>query len=181
MTAAPFHIASERLLIRPWEATDLAGFRGMVSDPEMMRYISAGQVWSEERIAEFQIRQQRQLASHGICMGALVEHASGDLVGVCGLQPLGTTADIEVGWWVVRDRWGEGLATEAGAAALRYAWEHMGLRRVVAIAVPENHASTRIMEKLGMRLERRTTTRELGKPGDPIEVVLYAVEPARGQ
>ncbi len=178
MTAAPFHIASDRLLIRPWQATDQAGFRQMVSDPEMMRYISNGLPWSDERIAEFQVRQGRQLESHRCCMGALEERSTGRLVGVCGLQPLGTTSDTEIGWWVVRDRWGEGLATEAAGAALRYAWDALALHRVVAIALPQNLASTRIMEKLGMRCERHTTTQDLGKPGPPVEVVLYAIERA---
>ena len=175
----PFAIATDRLLIRPWEPEDHAGFRAMVSDPEMMRYISAGLPWSEERIAEFFARQLRHLASHGCCMGALVERAGGNrLAGVCGLQPLGKTSEIEVGWWVVKDLWGRGLATEAGGAALRFGWEALGLERVHAIAVPENRASLRVMEKLGLRFARRATGRELGLAVPDVELVLYSIERA---
>jgi hypothetical protein len=87
-----FWIESERLVIRPWAAADTAGFRAMAGDAEMMRFISSGVPWSEDRIVEFLARQERNLASRGCCMGALVERQSGRLAGVCGLQPMGATA-----------------------------------------------------------------------------------------
>jgi ribosomal-protein-alanine N-acetyltransferase len=173
----PFSIETDRLLIRPWEPGDDAGFREMVGDPEMMRYISGGLPWDEERIAEFHARQRRHLASHGCCMGALVERASGDLAGVCGLQPMRASSEIEVGWWVAKRLWGRGLATEGGGAALRFGWESLGLRRVVAIGEPENRASLRVMEKLGLRFERLATGRELGLLLSPdLDLVVYGIE-----
>jgi [ribosomal protein S5]-alanine N-acetyltransferase len=175
----PFLIETDRLLIRPWEPGDEAGFREMVGDPEMMRYISGGLPWDEERIAEFQARQRRHLASQGCCMGALVERASGRLAGVCGLQPMRASSEIEVGWWVAKRLWGRGLATEGGAAALRFGWETLGLRRVLAIAEPENQASLRVMEKLGLRFERRATGRELGLPSPDVHLVVYGIERPR--
>jgi RimJ/RimL family protein N-acetyltransferase len=172
----PFWIETERLLIRPWEAGDDAGFREMVGDPEMMRYISGSRRWDEERIAEFHARQRRHLGSHGCCMGALVERATGQVAGVCGLQPMRTSSEIEVGWWVAKRLWGRGLATEGGGAALRFGWEKLGLRRVLAIAQPENRASLRVMEKLGLRFERLATSRELGFPPPDVEIVVYGIE-----
>jgi ribosomal-protein-alanine N-acetyltransferase len=176
----PFRIETERLIIRPWAPPDEPGFRQMVADPEMMRYISHGQPWSEERIAEFFARQNRHLAARGHCLGALIERATGRIAGLSGLQPMGTTADVEIGWWVMRDRWGRGLGTEAGAGALRHAWETLGLRRVTAVALPANRASIHIMEKLGMRYERHATGRELGLAAPDVEVVVYAIERGAG-
>lgn len=173
----PFLIETDRLLIRPWEPRDDAGFREMVGDPEMMRYISGGMRWDEERIAEFHARQRRHLASLGCCMGAMVERASGDLAGVCGLQPLRVSSDVEVGWWVAKRLWGRGLATEGGGAALRFGWEKLGLRRVKAIAEPQNRASLRVMEKLGLRFERLATGGELGLRLSPdLDLVIYGIE-----
>lgn len=171
-----FRIETERLLVRPWEERDDAGFHAMVADPEMMRHISAGIPWSEERIAEFAARQRRHLAAHGCCMGALVERRSGRLAGVSGLQPLGSTGGFEVGWWVVKDLWGQGLATEAGAACLRFGWQEMGLRRISAIAMPGNRGSIRVMEKLGMRFDRHATSRDLGLAVPDLQVVVYAID-----
>jgi RimJ/RimL family protein N-acetyltransferase len=174
--ATPFRIETERLVIRPFEPRDEPGFRQMVADPEMMRYISFGKPWNEERIAEFYARQRRHLASRGHCLGALALRATGRLAGLSGLQPMGTTDDVEIGWWVMKDLWGRGLGYEAGTGALRYAWDVLGRKRVTAVALPENRPSIRIMEKLGMRFERRATGRELGLAAPDIEVVVYAVE-----
>ncbi|HTQ79604.1 MAG TPA: GNAT family N-acetyltransferase [Thermoanaerobaculia bacterium] len=176
MPPAAFRIETERLVIRPWQPADEAGFRRMVGDPVMMRYISRGIPWSEERIAEFFGRQSRHLANRGFCLGALVARDSGELAGLSGLQPLGTTGEVEVGWWVMPELWGQGLGTEAGAGCLGYAWDTLNLRRVTAIAFPDNGPSRRIMEKLGMRFERQATGRELGLAALEVEVVLYALE-----
>ncbi len=172
----PFRIATDRLVIRPWEPADEPAFRQMVADPEMMRYISHGQPWSEERIGEFFARQRRHLATRGHCLGPLIEKATGRVAGLSGLQPMGTTDDVEIGWWVMRDLWGRGYGAEAGAGALRYAWETLGRRRITAVAFPENRPSIRIMEKLGFHFERRATGRELGLAAPDIEVVVYAIE-----
>ncbi len=172
----PFLIETECLLIRPWEPEDDAGFRAMVGDAEMMRHISAGQPWGEERIAEFFARQRRHLAAHGCCMGALVERKASRLAGVCGLQPLGKTSDFEVGWWVVKGLWGSGLATEAGAAALRFGWDTLDLPRIKAIAVPDNRASIRVMEKLGMTFERQATGLDLGLVSPDVTVVVHTID-----
>jgi RimJ/RimL family protein N-acetyltransferase len=89
---------------------------------------------------------------------------------------MGATAEVEVGWWVVKELWGRGLASEAGGAALAFGWHRLGLARIKAVAVPENHASIRVMEKLGMRFERRSSTGEWGRPAPHVEVVVYGVD-----
>jgi RimJ/RimL family protein N-acetyltransferase len=71
---------------------------------------------------------------------------------------------------------GRGLGTEAGAGCLGHAWDTLGLQRVTAIAMPENRPSIRIMEKLGLRFERRATGRDLGLAAPDVEVVVYAIE-----
>ena len=96
-------LESERLVVRSWSAADREDFAAMARDPELMRYIRGGTPFSEEEIDEFLARQARQLAEHCVCMGAMVEKESGRIVGVAGIQPLGTTSDLEIGWWVRRD------------------------------------------------------------------------------
>jgi ribosomal-protein-alanine N-acetyltransferase len=88
----------------------------------------------------------------------MVRKTDGETIGSCGLQPLeiGGRDEVEVGWWLARGCWGKGLATEAARSVLRYAFERAGLARVIAIAMPENLASRRIMEKIGMRYESET-------------------------
>jgi ribosomal-protein-alanine N-acetyltransferase len=89
------------------------------------------------------------------------------LIGFCGLQPLPESEEIEIGWWLARDWWGRGLATEAARVALRDGFERVGLERILAIAQPANTASIGVMQKLGMRFERMAESRG-------ISVAMYA-------
>ncbi len=164
-------LSTERLELVEWEPGDQQALRPIATDPEVMRYIAEGIPWSDEQIREFVLRQMRHAAERGFCLWKLLlrePHAAGRPAGLCGLQPLAGTEEIEIGWWLERELWGRGLATEAARAVLEFAWERAGLSRVVAIARAENRASRRIMEKLGMRYERDTVHR-----GFP--VVLYSV------
>ena len=81
--------------------------------------------------------------------------ATGEPVGRGGLSPavFDGRPEVEVGWTVAPERWGEGLATELGAAALEVAAE-LGLDDIVAFTLPHNIASRRVMEKLGFVYEK---------------------------
>src|ERR687884_170254 len=70
----------------------------------------------------------------------------GELLGYCGLKTLADTPDIELLYGIVEEHWGRGLVTEAARAALRFGFEEAGLDYIVAIALPENVASQRVME-----------------------------------
>jgi RimJ/RimL family protein N-acetyltransferase len=134
-----------------------------------MRYIRDGQTWTAERARQFVERQITLFADRQFCLWKLWSKADGRVIGFCGLQPLSGTPDIEIGWWLARDCWGLGLATEAAKTALRDGFDRAGLARIVAIAQPANVASVHIMQKIGMRYERT-----IDRNG--ISVVLYAVD-----
>lgn len=173
---APFRIDTPRLFIRGWETTDVGAFRRLATDSRVMRYIAAGEPWPEHRIRRFFVKQENNLRRDGFCLGALCDRSNGRVVGLAGLQALGTSGEVEIGWWVEPDRWGEGLATEAGKSSAAFAFNEAKLARVVAITHPENRASRRVMEKVGMTFERRALGRELGLDDPDVEIVLYALE-----
>ena len=127
-----------------------------------MRYVHGGQPYSEAEIDAWFVRHARNLEEQGACMGAMIEKASGKLVGVAGTQLLGTTGEFEIGWWLVREVWGRGYATEAGRAAMNYVFDVLGRPLVVAIIDPGNEASKRVVERLGMRYESRVTGAQIG-------------------
>jgi ribosomal-protein-alanine N-acetyltransferase len=91
------------------------------------------------------------------------------MIGFCGLQPLDGTTETEIGWWLARAWWGQGLATEAARTALQDGFARAGLERIVAVALPANRASIHVMEKLEMRYEREMIHRGF-------DVVLYATD-----
>ncbi len=152
---------TKRVLLRPWEAEDWIAFRPIATDPQVMRYITGGTPWTDERIQEFVQRQIRHFAERGFCLWKLraKEDASGRIIGFCGLQPLAIDGqeEVEMGWWLAKDCWGRGLATEAARLALGFGFERAGLTRIISICRPDNAASQRIMEKLGMTFERNYT------------------------
>ena len=144
-------IETERLVLREFTLDDLERLVELRSDPVVMRYIGEQ---TRERIEE-RLRYYISLyQSHGIGMWAVVHKEEGVLIGWCGLLFLDGTTEVEVGYGVAREFWGRGLMTEAARASLRYGFERVGLERIVAVAMPENAPSRRIMEKLGMRYEK---------------------------
>jgi RimJ/RimL family protein N-acetyltransferase len=96
---------------------------------------------------------ERHWQEHGFGLLAVEDRATGTLVGRSGIQfHTLWPQDPEVGWGIDPDWWGRGLATEAGAACVGWAFRELGLERVVSIAQPANVASIRVMEKLGFRV-----------------------------
>jgi ribosomal-protein-alanine N-acetyltransferase len=135
-----------------------------------MRYITGGEPWTDQRIQEFVAAQQRLQEERGFCRWKLIDKATGELAGFCGMGFLHLAGeDPEIGWWLARRYWGQGLASEAARFALDDGFERVRLDRIVSIARPENRASTRIMEKLGLKFEREWTDRGL-------TLVKYAID-----
>ena len=80
----------------------------------------------------------------------MIEKSSGKFAGWCGLWRLKETDEVEVGYALVKDCRGLGYASEAAEAFLTYGFEILNLKEIVAVARPENRASWRVMERLGM-------------------------------
>jgi len=146
-------LETERLVLDTWQSSDWTAFRPIATDPEVMRCITGGIPWTDEQIRSFVDRQVRLYAERGYCRWKLIEKSTTGLIGFCGVGVWRDVLDPEIGWWLARRCWGRGLATEAARPALRDAFDRVRLERIVSIAMPENRASTRIMEKLGLKFE----------------------------
>lgn len=158
-----------RLLLCRWDSADWREFSAISSDPEVMRYINDGCPWSEQRTREFVERQRILFATRGFCRWKLIERSSGEIAGFCGIGSLHGLADFEIGWWLAKRFWGQGLATEAARAALNDGFERACLPRMVALAQIANLPFIRVMERIGMTRERELEFR--GRA-----VVQYAIE-----
>jgi RimJ/RimL family protein N-acetyltransferase len=157
-----------RLILAPWQAADWIAFRPIATDPEVMRYITGGVPWTDGQIQAFVERQLKVYRERGFCRWKLVEKASGESIGFCGVGFWKDSMEPEIGWWLARRWWGRGLATEAATTALRDAFERVQLDRLISVAERENRASIRIMQKLGL-----TFGREFEAEG--CELVQYAI------
>ena len=144
-------IETQRLLLRPFSPADIDSFASLNADPDVMRYIGDGRPQSK---AQTETRLNAGLdhwKQHGFGLFTAVEKATADFVGFCGLKYLDTSSDIEVGYRLAKRFWGMGLATEAARASLHYGFETLGLDRIVAVVQPENAASCRVIEKIGLQ------------------------------
>jgi [ribosomal protein S5]-alanine N-acetyltransferase len=164
---------TERLRFRPLEAADAEALHAVWGDPEVMRYLPAEPSGSLEETAERVERHVKRFEETGYGLCAVVERETGGVVGVCGLFPVEWVGpELEVAYHFAPGVWNRGYASEAAAAWVAAAFDELGLDRVVALAFPANRASTRVMEKVGMRFEG-----EVERYG--VELVEYAIERAR--
>jgi RimJ/RimL family protein N-acetyltransferase len=111
---------------------------------------------------------ERSWLQKGFGLFALEEKVSAELIGFVGLSIPAFLPEIlpavEIGWRLARHAWGKGLATEGARAALEFGFGRSELERIVSIHQVGNDASGRIMEKLGMHLERETVHPTCNRP-----------------
>ena len=155
-------IETERLQLRPWRDGDVDALARLNADSLVMRHMGRASLTREETEAQLE-RFRAHWARHGFGLWAAEERASGRLVGRIGLSyHAAWPHDPEVGWLLDPAVWGRGLATEGGAAAVRYGFDTLGAELLVSICTPGNAASRRVMEKLGFRLHAERTDPTLG-------------------
>lgn len=146
-------IETERLILRPYEARDRAALRAQCDDPEVMRFLIA--VPDDAALDTMIERMDGYLRDYGFTFWTVERRSDDAVIGVCGLKPgaPGTpiAGQVEIGWRLARDYWGQGYAREAAQACLDWAWANTDAREVAAITVPDNAASWGLMERLGMR------------------------------
>ncbi len=162
-------LETERLVLDTWQISDWTALHPIATDVEVMRYITGGVPWTDEQIQTFVDRQLKLYSERGFCRWKLVAKTTGEMIGFCGVGFWRDAPDPEIGWWLARRYWGRGLATEAARTALRDAFERARLDRIISIARSENTASTRIMEKLGLRRECEFTT-------DGLRLLKYTID-----
>jgi RimJ/RimL family protein N-acetyltransferase len=171
-------ILTKRLVLEPWEAGRREDFARAAAIPEVVRYIGSGRTWSRAQADKVFDRNIRHWHEHGFGWRSAVERDTGAWLGFLGLNHVPDDAvdsppdDVEIGWWLLPEAWGRGLATEGAAAVRDEAFERVGLERIVGRYDPRNTASGRIMEKLGMRYERDGVT----KHGGPVRIFVLERE-----
>jgi RimJ/RimL family protein N-acetyltransferase len=143
-------IRTERLLLRRWIDGDREPFAALNADPVVMEHLPAP--LSREESDSFADRVETGFSERGWGLWAVeVERC---FVGFTGLSVPTFEADflpaVEVGWRFARSAWGNGYATEAAKASLRYGFEELGLEQVISFTATTNFASERVMQRIGM-------------------------------
>jgi ribosomal-protein-alanine N-acetyltransferase len=142
-------LETDRLILRPFNKNDVDSVFAMRSDADVMRFIREPQASRDEAESWINLISSRW-ETEKIGFYAVIEKSSNQFIGWCGLWRLKETDEIEVGYALVKDCRGKGFAVEAAGAVLTYGFEELKLEEIVAVARPENRASWRVMERLGM-------------------------------
>jgi len=146
-------LETPRLLLRPLDEGDLDAYATILADPEVVRFVGHEPATREDawRIMALGLGHERL---RGWTNNAVVEKATGRLLGRCGLwQPEGWPG-LEVGWLLGRFAWGRGFATEAATAWRDWAFDVLGAGELVSVIHPDNAPSVRVAERIGHRYLR---------------------------
>jgi len=138
-------IITERLEIRRFRQADKGQYVRIMTNPEVYKYLGDGSGIDEE-IAQKMVT----FFSFSACMFAVVEKASGDLIGHCGIRPI-QDGRIELLYAYDPSAWKKGYATEAGRAVLNYGKENFEIDELIGMAYAENPGSIGVMKKLGFK------------------------------
>lgn len=143
-----------RLVLRPLTRADAPEVRRLAGDREVAATTLNIPHPYPDGMAEAWIESLPHAydAGEAVVFGIAL-HEGGELVGTCGLKLELPHARAEIGYWIGRDYWGRGVATEAARAVVEYAFTRLGIRRVFAHFYTRNPASGAVMRKLGMRYE----------------------------
>ena len=144
---------TERTFLRPFTLDDAHALNQVNKLHSVMRYI--GPTETAEQTRDYLINGP--LADYqqwGYGRHAVIDKASEQLIGFCGLKYLADIDETDIGYRLLPSFWGQGLATETALALMDYAKSALQLTRVIALALPDNHASINIFPKLGLEYEK---------------------------
>lgn len=150
-----FQMETERLIIRPFTLDDRDSIYRVMKDKEMSKY-TPGNPWESMEDAEEFIKQALWLydLDHFTFRHffAIARRPDGEIIGFCGVGGIGyDRTENEIFYSIGKDYWGRGYATEAAAALLKYAFDQLGLFNIIGVVHPENIASRKVMEKIGLK------------------------------
>lgn len=144
-------VETERLKLRQFNESDFQGLFELDSDPEVMRYISEGKPMTKSEVAttlQKIMARYDEWKVYGVWAAEL--KATEEFIGWFSLKPLPGTAEIEVGYRLLKKHWAKGFATEGSRRLVDYGLNQIGLKKIVAITNVKNEASKKVLKKIGL-------------------------------
>lgn len=165
------HLETQRLVIRDLEAEDIPALVKLWTDPDVTRYMAGPR---DEIGLRASLEEDAGADAPKFDLRPVVEKASGNLIGHCGLleKPVDGVPEIELVYVLARAAWGRGLGTEAARGLRDYAFTELGLGRLIVLIDPENLASGRVAAKAGFQFEKMTV-----RPGGRLMHVYTLTKP----
>lgn len=153
---APLNVVeTDRLVLRRLTVDDAEFLLELLNEPSFLQYIGDRGVRTLDDAREYVLAgpvDSYERHGFGLYLTALKEQ--GVPIGICGLLKRESLEDVDIGFAFLPKYWSRGYALESASAVMDYGRNALGLRRIVAVTAPDNDASIRVLEKLGMRFER---------------------------
>lgn len=165
-------IETERLSFRRYRDGDFEFLQSLLANPEVVRFIGNGNTRNRDEALEFLYwiyRSYRETPDIGLRV--MVREEDNQRIGHAGLvsQLVDGTEELEIGYWIAPEYWGQGYAKEAASGIRDYAIGKLGKKRLVSLIQPGNEASKKVAQSVGMSLEK-----EIAMGGK--DVCVYALE-----
>jgi RimJ/RimL family protein N-acetyltransferase len=166
-------LETNRLILRRQIMEDLDALWALYCNPEITKYIPDAPRSYEEAKEELEWFMNGHPRRPELGLWATIHKGTGKFIGRCGLLPwtIEEQQEVEVAYTLAQDYWGQGLATEAAKGILQYGFEQLHLSRLICLIDPENIASQRVAEKIGMTLEKKVD----GIDGDNSPTLIYSI------
>ena len=167
-------LSTPSLILRALDSSDLDDLYEYASDPEIDRYTPWDHYNNIEEARENLNEFLEAYEKHGFWAWGIEHQADKKLIGIININKPGYDRKVEVGYTIARKYWGQGLATEALQALIRYGFEKLDVARIEAVVLPENKASARVLRKVGMQFEGLLRNYQVWK-GKPSDLEMYAI------
>jgi ribosomal-protein-alanine N-acetyltransferase len=147
-------LETKRFFIRSPQVEDVATLAKLWTDPDVTRFMGGPRNY-EEVYAEL-MKDARLLPPPKFDLWVVIEKATGDIVGHCGIidKDIDNTKEFELVYVIDKPFWGKGYATEISADIKNLAFHELGLKRIVCLIDPVNQASARVAVKVGLKYEK---------------------------
>lgn len=166
-------LETNRLLLRHLVMDDLNDLLALYIDPEIRRYFPERVLNLADTREELEWHMNGHPRHPELGLWATIHKETGKFIGRCGLLPweIDGKLEVEIAYLLDKSFWRQGLATEAAQGILKYGFEKLNLSRLICLIDPDNIASQRVAERIGMTLERRVD----GIDGDNFPTLIYSI------
>ena len=165
-------IQTPRLIIDPVTEADAKMMIAVLNEPDFIRFVGDRCVNTVAKARAYIVdRIQASYHHNGLGMWAVRARDTGQALGICGLVKRDWLPEIDIGFGFPRQHYGKGYGSESAFAVLNFAFQELGLARILAVTHPQNRASRQLLARLGLTFQKNIAVPDSDKPA-----CLYAIQ-----
>ena len=165
-------IETERLRLREFNSTDGELIFELLNSQGWLKYIGSRSIATiDDAVNYIETKLQKGYRESGFGFYLVELKATGVKTGMCGLVKREGLDDVDIGFALLPQYENKGYAYESSMAVIQYAKNKLKINKLAAITMPSNLTSVKLLEKLGMKFDKK-----ISLPGDPEELFLYKME-----